>query len=348
MNDGFTLIELIIGGAVSLLVISVTLGLVVEQRRLFLGDQQSIDYNQNLRAASDFIGTDIKQVGERVEASSPIPVVTLVAGSGSDPDALILQRKLLEEKLVICDDISTGDTEIVIADSALGCNYDDGDTDNLTDNLGEFKRYRCKLETNPSCTRGDDDTTDEAIAALSDCDNECVYTYIYDPANNRGEFFLYTDEIYETNIGATETKNKLKIIPLGTSNQLTYSYSKTSNPNDGPVIYILEEKKYGLCDGVLQLTVNRRPAYGDDCPYPTSSPQPVRLVDGIDDLQVRVQTSGGWVTTFNEDLANITDFTEIESIELSLETEANERISTNSKTLTLSTKFFPRNTKSSF
>lgn len=343
-NQGFTLIELLVGGIVSLVVLSVTLGLIVEQRRLFLGDQKKIDFNQNLRTASEFIGTDVKQVGERVESDSPIPIIRLIAGTNADdPDALILQRKLLEDSLEICEDISTSDTEIIVSDSGSSdCSFSDGDSDDLDDRVGQFKEYRCDLENKSSCDRGDNDASNASITNINDCDDECVFAYIHDPVNNRGEFFLYTDETRQINAG--DTKNQLKVIPLGTGNQFDYSY----NHSDEPIIYILEEKKYGLCEGVLQLVTNRLPEYGSDCPYPSNDPRPVRLVDGIANFQVRVETTNGWVTTLNENLASITDFSEVESVEITLETETSDLISTPTNTLTLSTNFYPRNASSDF
>ncbi len=350
-NQGFTLIELIIGGVVAFVVLMVTLGLIVEQRRLFLGDQQRIDYNQNLRIASDFIGTDVKQTGERVESGSPIPIIQLISGSNPDePDELILQRKILEDSLEVCENIGQSDTEIVVAHSNdSDCDFSDGDGDSLDDSLGQFKEYRCDLENNAACTRGDGDNEDDygstgndVISTIDDCNDECVYAYIHDPDKNRGEFFLYTDETYKLDSG--ETRNILKVVPLGTDGKFKYSY----NDSDDPIIYILEEKKYRLCDGVLQLVINRRPDYGSDCPYPDSDPNPVRLVDGIEDFQVRVQTTSGWVTTLNKDLSNIVDFSEVESVEITLETEASDLISTPSNTLSLSTQFYPRNANSNF
>lgn len=333
---GFTLIELIVGGAVSLVVLSVTLGLVVEQRRLFLGDQSRIDSNQNLRAASDFIGTDIKQVGERVESDAELPVIRLISGSGSNPDTLILQRKLIEDKLYLCNDIALGDSEITVADSSTTCSFDDGDGDKLTDSLGQFKTYRCDLENVSSCTRGNDDSVSEAKNLVSECDDECIYAFIYDPTQNAGEFVLYTDEIYQESSG--ETTNKLKVIPLN-SGQFERTYTAGN-----PIIYILEEKKYAVCDGVLQLTTNRQPDYSSDCPYPNVSPQPVRLVDGIENFQARVQHDGSWKDLFNNNLSSLSDFNEVDSIEINLTTEINN--SNNSSELT--SKFFPRNVKSDF
>ncbi len=345
-TKGFTLVELIIGGVVSLIVLIVTLGLVVEQRRLFLGDQNKIDFNQNLRAASEFIGTDIKQAGERVSNNATLPIIRLISGAtASDPDALILQRNLLSDELTICTDVTGTATEILVADEASGtCEFSDGSTpaDNLDDSVGEFKTYRCALDgTKTDCNRGNDDTTTAAIATEAACDEECVYAYIQDPATNAGEYFIYTDETYTGTAGSLT--NRLQVIPLGPGGTWINTYTAASNPR----IYILEEKKYGLCDGVLQVTTNRRPDFSADCPFPATAPQPIRLVDQIDDLQFRVRTSAGWQTTFNENLASLTNWQEVESIEIMMETNESELINTTSDTLTLTTEFYPRNVRSS-
>lgn len=343
LSKGFTLIELLIAGVIALVILSVTLGLIVEQRRQFLGDQSKIDLNQDLRAASDFIGTDIKQVGERLEESSSIAVVRVLPGASANaPDTLILQRKLITEYLSPCIATDTDDTEITIADEAAKCNWSDDTTAadnhvNLTDSLDAFKDYRCDLDLfSDNCSRGEDDATSAALSDADDCDSECVYGYIYNPSDNTGEFFLYTDETYS---GSTNTRvNKLQVIPLGESGEWTNTYGTDAR------IYILEEKKYALCEGVLQVIVNRRPDYDSDCPYPSADPKPIRLVDGIDDLQFRVQTSAGWQTSFNAtDSTPTDDWQDIEKIEVSLETDIDERLTTETNTLILTSEFFPRN-----
>lgn len=324
------------------MVLSVTLGLVVEQRRLFLGDQKKTDYNQNLRAASDFIGTDIKQVGERISSDSTLPIIRLISGAtANDPDALVLQRNFLSSTLTICSDISAIDNEIIVANAATPCNFSDGNMppDNLTDSLGEFKEYRCNLDASKvACLRGNDDTTAAPLTSEALCDSECVYAYIQNPTTNEGEYFLYTDETYEGVAGSIV--NKLQVVPLGPGGNWINTYTAASNPR----IYIMEEKKYGLCNGILQVTTNRRPALDADCPYPTSSPQPVRLVDQIADLQFRVRTAAGWQDSFNENLGSLTDWKDVLSIQLSLETDSSEFLNTSSETLALTSEFFPRNT----
>ena len=89
--------------------------------------------------------------------------------------------------------------------------------------------------------------------------------------------------------------------------------------------------------------VNPRPTAGIGCPFPQNPPQPLRLVDNIADLQFRVETSAGLLTSFNEDLSNLSDWQDVKSIEVALETTPSELLNTESNTLTLTTQFFPRN-----
>jgi prepilin-type N-terminal cleavage/methylation domain-containing protein len=345
-TKGFTLLELIIASVVALIVLSITLSLVVGQRRQLSGNQRKIDFNQNLRAANDFIGTDIKQVGERVENDSQLPVVRLIPGaSASAPDMLVLQRKLITDYLSLCTAMpSKTVTTLTIAQnltSGTNCNYSDGTTppDSLTDSLNAFKEYRCSLSASKTvCTRGNNDATSAAIASAAACDSECVYAYIYDPSDGVGEFFLYTDETYETLTGGgAGLYNRIHAIPLNASGQWQKKYSTNAR------IYILEEKKYALCEGIFQQTINRSPAYNADCPYPTTDPKPLRLVEGINNMQVRVLTASGWQSSFNNDLSAITDWKQIKKIEVDFETRPSQQLTTESKTLTLKSEFFPRN-----
>lgn len=64
--------------------------LIVDQRKLFVEDQNRSQINQNLRAAIDLVGTDVKQTGERLVGNTQFPVVRVVDGGGIVPDELVL------------------------------------------------------------------------------------------------------------------------------------------------------------------------------------------------------------------------------------------------------------------
>lgn len=118
-NSGFTLVELLVTTLISTIILGASLSLIVDQRKQFLTDQNRTQTSQNLRAGMDLIGTDIKLTGERLEEDFEQPGVMLIdashANNTSDSDELILQRKLIPEKLGVCADVAAGATSIAVS-----------------------------------------------------------------------------------------------------------------------------------------------------------------------------------------------------------------------------------------
>jgi hypothetical protein len=287
---GFTLLELIIAAGVSLTILGVSLGVLSEQRRWVLGDQTRATANDNLRLASDLMGQDIKQAGERLEADTFLPGISVIPGpSSTDPSTLLLQRQLLTEKLPVCQTIGSGTTTATIDISVVNgpvvanCGYSysapvGGEltpaltTLKPTDNIRAWRTFRC-TQDGPA-TSGTDP------CALTN--TATAWAYIHDPINNRGEFFRYSIEesgncLSSTVFPAPTARTCQKIRRAdGTPWQYTYTYTPT-DPNNladplrlpaaQPQLYLLEERRYSLTpdastsrtdDYILQLSVNRQ------------------------------------------------------------------------------------------
>lgn len=276
-TEGFTMIELIVSSIIASIVLVAALSLVAQQREAFLTNQRNTEISQNLRAAMDLIGTDIKQAGERLDSKPELPGISLVQGTAGAPDTLRLQRRLLAIDLSVCEDVAEDDTTITVAinavDNADDCAFSDvgpdtdGDPltnnpDSLTDNLNAFQSFRCAADGANGCAR----TT---APAIGDCDDECVWAYIYDPIDDEGEFFQYS---FEDAVSGTPARNQ---IHRGNAGNFQYDYEADNQPR----IYILEEREYSLDnDGVLFLRINRQ---GDDTR--------LRLVNQLNDFQVEVE-----------------------------------------------------------
>jgi type IV pilus assembly protein PilW len=95
-----------------------------------------------------------------------------------------------------------------------------------------------------------------------------VSGYVYNPVTGEGEFFAYAGE------GETGDVDEgfYYLSRQAGSPDWQFDYPR----DDAPRIYLLEERRYRLEQGVLQLVVD-----GDVT-------DPVNLVDAIDDFQVRV------------------------------------------------------------
>lgn len=222
-DKGFTLIELLVSTIVASIVISMAFSAVTYNRRLYVEDQTRVNVNQNLRAAMDFVGADIKQAGERITVAN-FPVISINSSS-----ELTLRRRLDFPVLPVCQAIAASSTNNVFAASSgatppAGCNpLPDTNGDGWRDNLEAWRNYRCSLDNNPGCQG----TSSEKVRA-----------FIYD-GNGNGEFFDY--------IGENSTTFEMQ---KPASHRWLRAYATTSS------IYLLEERKYTLLNNILQLSID--------------------------------------------------------------------------------------------
>jgi hypothetical protein len=290
---GFTLLELIVASAVALTILGISLGMLSEQRRWVLGDRTRVTANDNLRLASDLIGQDIKQAGERLEANTQLPGVSIIPGTLGAPSTLILQRQLLSETLPVCQSINAGSTNSSIDVSVLNgvisgtdygsaianCTYSytaptGGELSTTlttlrpTENLRSWRKFRCTQE-GPAAINTDPCTSTNSATAWA-------YIYQQDSVGlGHGEFFQYSTEVRDsclssTSFPAPSSRTCLKIRRTGSSPwKYTYTYNPNGNPNDTsqPRIFLLEERQYSAIlddstsrtdDYILQLSVNRQ------------------------------------------------------------------------------------------
>jgi prepilin-type N-terminal cleavage/methylation domain-containing protein len=309
-TQGFTLLELIVASAVSLTVLGISLGVMTEQRRWVLGDRTRV----TLRLASDFIGQDIKQTGERLESNNQLPGVSIIPGAYGAPSTLVLQRQLLTETLPVCQTINAGTSSIDVAvvngtidgtdygSAVPNCTYSyskpkGGElstttipnltTFKPTDNLRAWRTFRCTQTV--SAASGIDPCTSTNSAT--------AWAYIYDPINKRGEFFQYSGETsgncINTGFSAPPTTRTCqKIQRVGSSWKYSYTYSPTDAAASQPQLYLLEERKYSAIpdtstsntnDYILQLTINRQ--------------TPLRIANNLSNFQAWVKIPSSYTVT---------------------------------------------------
>ena len=371
-NKGFTLLELLIASVVSSIVLGLALTLIVDQRKLFVKDQGRTQANQNLRAAIDLVGTDIKQAGERL-IGTPFAVVQVIDG-GASSDRLVLQRRVISEVLPVCQTITAGTQNQIIVSTnpsssaavpgSTDCTFSNANgvpigTDLWPDNLEQWRNTRCSRDAPdvvpPVCNRLIDITANDSCLAQGGNDRECLWAYIYDPNTKKGEFFHYTFE--SSSISGTTTRYRIhrapSATPINNTWQFTYTYTAPNAvvPNPiNPVIHVLEERSYKLVDNpslpgdkILELIFNRQ------------TTKPIKLVNQLKDFQVRAFLTPPpalpalpFVVNFNATSpippATYTNWQTIKAIEVEL-TEKVEPTDLTPNQI-LSSKFFPRNATS--
>ena len=226
-SSGLTLIELLVAAAIGILLIGIAFSLVMSNRRVYNLDQARTAVNQNLRAALDLIGADIRQAGEHLPQDFPVIEIK----NGTQTDELILRKGLLDAVLPVCADLATTATSIQVNRQGSNphpnpaCYRIDGDGNGWDDRLEAWRTYRCAQDGTSGCQGNAD---------------EQVKAYIYDPVDGTGEFFDY--------IGEDLAQSSLQ----KSTQALQYAYSASHSPR----LYLLEEHRYRLTNDVLELIKN--------------------------------------------------------------------------------------------
>ncbi len=213
---GLTLVELLVALGIAVLILGLSLSLVLSSRRLYTLDQTRTALNQNLRAALDLLGADIRQAGERTPMDFPAVQV-------SGGNTLVLRKNLLDVVLTLCDrnGIRAGSSQDVLFVARRDnnpppqCLPQDGNGNGWDDRLEAFARYRQE--------NGGE-----------------VTLYLYDPTTGNGEFFPYD----------AEDQSRFHIHRARGRWAADYPGNGTTR------IYALEERRYLLQGDTLSLALN--------------------------------------------------------------------------------------------
>lgn len=224
-KKGFTLIELLITLIVGMLVISAAVSVTIASNRMFRVDRARTRMNQDLRAASDLVGADVRTAGSYLPNTGLQPIVV------RNGNELEIRRSLLSTQLPLCADIKGGSDKDVAfistnnkkyLEERPNCDKDSRDLDGngRPDDLEEWEAYRMDTSVNP---------------------NQEVAVYIWPSSDGGGEFFTYDDED-----GSNQHVHKA-------GGKWQNDYNRADNPN----MYVLEMRRYRLSDdGVLELIIN--------------------------------------------------------------------------------------------
>jgi prepilin-type N-terminal cleavage/methylation domain-containing protein len=336
-QQGLTLLELLVTVIISSIILGVSLGLIVTQRRQYINQQATTDVNQTIQSAMDLIGIDVRQAGGKVGLGLGLPIIRIINGGGAAPDTLVLQSKLLTQDLTVCDQVNGNPASIRVVDkSAVGCTFTDGLPSNgLPDNVEEWRAYRCQISaTKPACTSPPGDCKQTTPASLND---ECTWAYIFNPDTGDGEFFLYSGEAQE----GSAANQRYRINKSGATS-ITKTYPV------GSKLYILEERRYALGapdakgDRILELSLVDRDT------NTVFNNAPLQIVNRLRDFQVKgIDTAGAEMDAFNVSdppTSPYEDWTALRAIKVSFSVEKTGADAPIIQTLT--SQFFPRNSLS--
>ncbi len=302
-DKGLTLVEVLTSMVVAAVVLPLALSTLVTNRQLYLEDQARTEVNQNLRAAMDLVGTDIKQAGERIQ-DARFPAIEVTGGS-----QLLLRRRINNPNnvansdlpiLPVCQVLRNGTNDVVFMAQSVGtpppgCVPNDTDADGMPDNLELWRDYRCSRD---------------GVAGCQGNAQEQVRAHIYD-GNGNIQPFNYTGE------NATFEIQKDAVA-------WAREYSTSSS------LYLLEERQFSLDtdENILQLTID-------------GSPNPLRLVNKLSEFQVQVRLRNGSAKTTFPEAGD--SWKQVSSIQVDLRAHGQTTGPLKVKNLDASGRFFPRN-----
>jgi len=276
-------------------VVSLSLSATLSGKRMLRYDYVRTRMNQNLRSGIDMTGIDIRIAGENL--TSTFPVFELLDGPSGAADQFIVRRNLLGEILTLCDTITAGGSagQIIFAQG-------DG---TMSSGIQE-----------PGCIYNDPGQTQNynSWSAFRVTDGETSKSaYIYDSSTGNGEFFTYS--------GEGDSGNSLYL--TRSAGTWVNTYNEVSSQ-----IIMLEEHRYRLIDGVLQVIVNQDFA------------TPRNIVGDITDFQVTlVMNDGTQLTAY--DSTSAYEWTNLDEVQVTLSGSETTQKRLLEKQLTSS--FFPRN-----
>ncbi|PSB05166.1 PilW family protein [Merismopedia glauca] len=215
-SKGLTLIELIVSLIIGGILLSLTLSLLVSNRKLYVEDLARTEVNQNLRATLDIIGTDLKQAGERISEEN-FPVIEV--NNSSD---LTIRLNLSLPILRTCQNVSAGTT--TANNIPVTCS-------NTNDDVQQWQTYRCSLDGETGCQGN----TQERVRA-----------FIHD-GNGNGEYFTYASED-TTNLSINRLND-------GTPWQRNYSANSTVYILEEHRYQLVDHKMKLIIDGSKTLNI---------------------------------------------------------------------------------------------
>ena len=342
-SAGLSLVELLVTAVMSTVILSVTLGLIVTQRRQYLNQQSATDVGQTLQAGMEMMGNDIREAGEYAGIQTGLPILLLTGGATGAPN-LVIQRKLIGQELNVCQDITAGTSISAITVAIKGdlnCGYSDGDAIGspgygIPDDVQEWKAFRCQQDGDAGCKV----PPPPGCQLSGGSGRECAIAYLYDAVKGQGQFFAYVGERAADSKHYQILVERLRSDLISSDPLFTAGYSKT----DRPRLYILDQRQYSLSapnaagDRILQLQFT-------DAQHSAS----YKIVNQLRDLQIRIlsRTLSGTVyqDQFNAGSPPGDPWRTVQAVEVTL-SAANSAPNAATPLQSFTSTFYPRNAAS--
>jgi type II secretory pathway pseudopilin PulG len=266
-NKGFTLLELIISTSILILIMGLALDAFLHTNKTFTESNSRATANQDLASIAEYIGNDIRQIGEGIEDNS-FPAVEFIentdSGSMTGSSKLIVRRLASPVVLNLCEDLAAASTptpsRLVVADSSLtatNCGVTLSTVSpKFPTNLRSSRNFRCQLDVPNANWQSSTTDACASTAPTGSANPERLLMAVSDRAGHYRTFV--TDNETEVSTG-TKYGVAIALDDLGHSTLASDTRNLVAYPVGSP-IYTLEEHVYSLDDqGNLNLAVNGAP-----------------------------------------------------------------------------------------
>ncbi len=298
-NKGLTLVELLVSVVVGTIVLGIGFAGAVSNRDLFVQDVSFNTVNQNVSAAMDLAGLDIRQIGENIGTVATYPAVQVTNGGGTTSSEIIIRKNPLVS-LRACEN-TTGGLPITVA---MRVTFNSGDPDNFDPTDANNNDIDDEREANPTVAAALDASNQPNCRLTADLNSDGW------PDDNLEKWRNYRRE----NVAAGITTKALVFNSAGTGSQDSFDYSAETGPTTttftlagtgrtgrivrytisrstgdwtdpttiaGRSLYLVEERRYRLSGDTLQVIVN--------------GGTPISLVKGLSSFRVNVNRRSDFV-----------------------------------------------------
>jgi hypothetical protein len=256
---GFTILEMMVGIAMTLTVSALALAALSNAESGFSKDKNKIEGGQKLSSVLDIVGRDIVQAGEQV--NEPRFPVIKVTPNGTKGSRLIVYRGI-EEALSTCSAITSGSSNTTLSVAS-------------TDSAVRL--------VNPSCT------ANTASYSVDVQDWITKRTDVKNPTVNQLPVILHNGQgdIQQVTLTSESNSNSFQSVDLTTlpfTPSVAFPIRSTA--------YLFEKREYLICGDELKVRVNGDIASEGDCDLAGSAASPFQTIaTKIKSMNVTVTTA---------------------------------------------------------
>lgn len=304
-SRGVSLAEVLVALVTMGIIMAMVVPLALSSRDALQSDQLRTSLNLNLRGATDIIGQDVRTAGERftVGIAATLNPIHIVEGAGSEGDELVLRRNLWESALALCQ-----------ANIAAGSSNPNVQVVRPPGNISSPHWSQFPECFQPVNSEGWPQNLWDLRLLIDEIgDGGTIGAFFFDPPSEDGDFFEL--EVPDN----ADSNRQIRRVDGG-------SWSNNYNIVNQPRIYVMEERRYRVRNGILELVRNG------------NEDEPLRVAAGIARMEAQyVLADGSMVRTLPEE----SGWRDVRSIDVTF--EALSALAGDEAERNMNTRFFPRN-----